>query len=308
MSRTADMRLSGWVMDSNLFDNDLRFVDLLENKGAVSILIYIIMRGLICSKYGYYAILDNSFILRVHRTLGRCSKGQAHIKDTILYFGKIGILDKCLLKDNILTSKDIQESWLVAKRAKRAKITNNLEHWLLIDILPSIDNDNCSSKEDKCNNNSDKCSNIEDNYIQDNTRHDSELIKEKNINISKKQDLGLYNADKVLDIVLGKDIRGVAWTTYKLHPQYEHYRKYANYIANACNDTRLNKYGGDTYYIDNDFFIAWLHSITHHDLFMLFNECYRQNSNITASTEYYLRGIIYNQNKKLALKYKKQFV
>lgn len=49
MSRTTNFRLSGWVINSNLFVEDDRFSDLIESKGAISFLICIIMRGLINS-------------------------------------------------------------------------------------------------------------------------------------------------------------------------------------------------------------------------------------------------------------------
>lgn len=132
MSRTVDYKLTEWTINSNLFVEDDRFSDLIETKGALSFLIYVMLRGYISLTNGYYIELTDSLIRKIHRNLGRCSRGQSHIKETILYFGDIGILNNALIKKNILTSLDIQNEWQQAK--KRAKIDfSKLEYWLVID-------------------------------------------------------------------------------------------------------------------------------------------------------------------------------
>lgn len=305
MSRNRELCLTGWVIDSYLLDNDLRFAELLDNKGALSFTIFILMRSMISVQNGYFAILNERFILALHKTLGRNSKGIEHIKAVIEYFGELGILDKSSLESNVLTSAEIQESWLIAKRAKRQRISSNLEHWLLVDTLPSTFDDNCSNNSDCCSKNNNNCNNNSLSCTQDKTRHDSKLIN--NIDKDSLEVCETYSADMVLDVVLNKDSTGRAMQAFKNHPNYEHYYKYAIYLAEACNDTRLNKYGGDDYYINNDFFIAWIRQIRHQELFEIFNECYRRHNDIKDSSAYYLRGIIYNKYKKLAIKHKKRF-
>ncbi len=318
MSRTADFRLSGWVINSNLFVEDDKFSDLIEAKGAISFLIYVILRGLISLTNGYYAELTAGLVRQIHRQMGKCSKGQEHIKEIILYFGEMGILDNASLKDNILTSFDIQKEWLQAKHAKRAKIEGcNLEHWLLVDTLPTPTIDKCSNNDNKCsiypnkyNKNKDKC---DTNNTEQNTTR--ELVQNQlNNNLIKDNYYNNYNTnnenftrDKVLSII------------YSKHPNVEKALNsaglgenvilYAEYFANACNEERYQTYtdGLEKYTLAKDFFIHVLYEATNSEIFKIFEQCYEHRNDIRQSVEWYFRGIIVHQHKKLAKVYQERF-
>ncbi len=329
MSRTTDFRLSGWVINSNLFVEDDRFSDLIENKGAISFLIYIVMRGLISLTNGYYAELTAALVRQIHRQMGKCSKGQEHIKEIILYFGDIGILDNALLKDNILTSLDIQKEWLQAKQAKRAKLYGcNLEHWLLVDTLPTPTIDKCSNNGDKCSNNGDKCSNNTDKCDTDNIKQDTtlELVKyQQNIYNSKDNTSNNYNKsngttacenvnnsetftrEKVLSIIYSKHPR--IESLFAQANLAEHALLYAEYFANACNDDRYQSYRGEgaDLKLNKDFFIHVLYEASATAMTWLFQECKARKYDIRQSEEWYFRGIIVHQNVKLAKKMQARF-
>lgn len=299
MAGKPNMRLSGWVKDSNLFDNDLRFVGLIEHKGALAYLIYDIMRGLISSTYGYYSILDDNFILRIHRTLGRCSKGQAHIKGVIEYFGEIGILDKCSLDNNILTSADIQQAWLVAKKAKRTRITGDLDYWLLVDTFP-VDNDNfCSKDSNHCSKDSEECYKDNNHCNIDHTEQDCLFNNEQEENLSGKVDDNWY-ADTILETVFSKETDPKeVMKAFKIHKHYEEYYQYTKYLAHACLDTRINKYGAgiDSIEVDNEFFLDFVGTVRKDKLFDIYAEVYNRHSDIKENIEYYLRGVVVNKHK-----------
>ncbi len=301
MSKTTDVRLSGWVINSNLFEEDFKFSDLIEEKGALSFLIYVILRGKMSLTNGYYIELTDSLIRKIHKNLGRCSKGQPHIKEMILYFGELGILDSAYLKNNILTSLDIQKEWLKAKQSKRAKISaDNLKHWLLVDTMPTPADDKCNINDDKCSNYDNKCNIYSDNCGHNNTQQNTtrELVKYNlNNNISENEE---FTRDKVLSIIYGKhpniekffDERGVT----------EKVMLYAEYWTHACNDTRWQAYncGLEKVAVNNDFFIQVLNNSSATAVVYALQECYERQKDITQSVEQYFRGILVHQNVKLA--------
>lgn len=162
MSRTTDMKLSGWVTEIN-FEYDFKFMELLNNKGPYGYYIYVLLRNAVCGQFGYYAIYNDVLLITIYHKLSKWVKSMKFVKETITYLGELGILDKSLLQDNIITSAEIQESWLTAKRAKRARISENLKYWLLDDVLPSNKDNNCNNNNYNCNNYADNCNKKADN-------------------------------------------------------------------------------------------------------------------------------------------------
>lgn len=329
MSRTIDYRLSGWVINSNLFVEDDRFSDLIENKGAIGFLIYVIVRGLISLTNGYYAELTTGLVRQIHRQMGKCSRGQAHITELIWYFGEIGILDSNSLENNILTSLDIQKEWLQAKLAKRAKIEKfNLEHWLLVDTFPTPTDNKCSNNGDKCSNYPNNCNNNADKCDTDNIKQDTtlELVNyQRNIYNSKDNTFNNYNKnngttacenvnnsetfnrEKVLSIIYSKHPR--IERLFAQEKLAEHALVYAEYFANACNDDRYQSYRGEgaDLKLNKDFFIHVLYETSATAMTWLFQECKARKYDIRQSEEWYFRGIIVHQNVKLAKKMQARF-
>ncbi len=312
MSRTTDCRLSGWIMNSNIFVEEVKFSDLIEEKGTISFVIYVILKGIICLTNGYYAELTDGLVRQIHRQLGKCSRGQQHIKETIWYFGYSGILDGAKLENNILTSLDIQKEWLFAKTRKRAKINvDNLEHWLLVDTLPTPTDNNCSNNNDNCSNNSNNCNNYEDNCTLYKTQQDTtrELVYiNTNNNYSENFDTAeKYTKEKVLSIIYSKHER---LKDIINHQEYsENAIMYALYWANACNDIRYMNYTID---IDNvslnkDFFVNCLYTAEASEILKIFKACYDNQSNVLESNEWYFRGILTKKYRKLAKEYQKRF-
>ncbi len=211
MSRTFDPKLSGWV--DNLKDkDDFKFVEFYYNRGPLGRDIYRLVRYAICGQFGYYAIFNEALITSIHGQLGRWSKGLKFVKETIAYLGELGILDKSLLKHNILTSADIQESWLKAKQAKRAAIPQSLEYWLLGNIP--------SDKDNNCSNNDYNCSIYTDNNHK----------KADNCNIDKDID-----SDKLVKQLTNKDRVNKVKYTYVGAEQYDCSQS-TEYISMKCKD------------------------------------------------------------------------
>ncbi len=218
MSRKFDPKLSGWV--DNLKDkDDFKFVEFYYNRGPLGRDIYRLVRYAICGQFGYYAIFNEALITSIHGQLGRWSKGLKFVKETIAYLGELGILDKSLLKHNILTSADIQESWLKAKQAKRAAIPKSLEYWLLSDI-PSDKDDNCSSNNDNCNNNRNRCNRKADKCTIDKDTDKDSFNRVKYTYIGSEQDYSQPTAIKSFkcrngEYILSSGMRDKLISTYK---------------------------------------------------------------------------------------------
>ncbi len=310
MSKTTDMRLSGWVINSNLFEEDFKYSDLIEEKGALSFLIYVILRGKISLTNGYYIEFNDSLLRKIHKNLGRCSKGIPHIKDTILYFGEIGILDNAELKNNILTSFDIQKEWLKAKLSRRAKINvDNLEHWLLVDTLPTPTDDNCSNSIDKCSNSIDKCNIYTDKCGHNNTEHNTtrELVQINKTNNISGNAQSEFTMDSVLEIIYSKHER--LKSIINAQEYSENAILYAGYWSNACNDERYMSYSvdADKATLNNDFFINCLFLAEANEILSIFQACYEHQPDIRESVEWYFRGILVKKFRKLAKEYQERF-
>ncbi len=311
------MKLSGWVIDVNS-ELDFRFIRLFQSKGTFGAYIYYLMRNAICVQHGYYAILDNALLANIHYKLGHCTKPIKIIKETIELFGEIGILDKSLLKSNILTSADIQENWLTAKRARRARIPENLKYWLLDDNLPSNFSDNCSNNSKNCNNNNNNYSNNRDNYAID--INSNKLVQEKELSIDNtgfpesKEDLlrqkFIYKInDELSEEKYDTDRYLLENINQRLKQKYECISldskfswdlffeidediriKYLKMLSNACYDNREQKYS--SLVVDYKVFRAFVNRTNISKLRQLIHLMERAKN--VENEDYYMRGIIVN--------------
>jgi hypothetical protein len=154
--------LDFWQFEVGLF-NDMKMVDLNEKYGTLGEAVYFRILSYIADSEGYYAVLSDSLILSIYRSIGsRWIRDKQVILRIIHYCGECGLFDVKLLSQNVITSCGIQRRWLYAKEKARAKGFTTDKFWLLNSQGCGFDTQNldkCSNNTDKCDNNTDKCDN-----------------------------------------------------------------------------------------------------------------------------------------------------
>lgn len=174
MARTSSQKLEFWQFEVGLF-NDMKMVDLNEKYGTLGESVYFRILSYIADSEGYYAVLSDSLILSIYRSIGsKWIKDKRVILRIIDYCGVCGLFDVNLLRQNVITSCGIQRRWLYAKEKARAKGFTTDKFWL----LNSQGFDNCTTNKNKCSNNDDKCSNKE-NKCDNNLPHISKVNESK---------------------------------------------------------------------------------------------------------------------------------
>lgn len=162
MARTSSQSLTFWQFEVGLF-NDMKMVDLNEKYGTLGEAVYFRILSYIANSEGYYAVLSDSLILSIYRSIGsKWLRDKRVILRIIDYCGECGLFDVNLLRQNVITSCGIQRRWLYAKEKARAKGFTTDRFWLLDDqgFDKCTKNYNkCSNNIDKCDNNIDKCNN-----------------------------------------------------------------------------------------------------------------------------------------------------
>lgn len=159
MARTSSQKLEFWQFEVGLF-NDMKMVDLNEKYGTLGESVYFRILSYIASSEGYYAVLSDSLILSIYRSIGsKWIRDKRVILRIIDYCGVCGLFDVNLLRQNVITSCGIQRRWLYAKEKARAKGFTTDKFWL----LNSQGFDNFSQNENKCSNNTNNCDNNSNN-------------------------------------------------------------------------------------------------------------------------------------------------
>lgn len=162
MARTSSQKLDFWQFEVGLF-NDMKMVELNEKYGALGEAVYFRILSYIANSEGYYAVLSDSLILSIYRSIGsKWIKDKRVILRIIDYCGECGLFDVSLLSQNVITSCGIQRRWLYAKEKARAKGFTTDKFWLLNGqgFVKCTQNKNkCSNNDDKCNINTDNCDN-----------------------------------------------------------------------------------------------------------------------------------------------------
>ena len=159
MARTSSQKLDFWQFEVGLF-NDMKMVDLNEKYGTLGEAVYFRILSYIADSEGYYAVLSDSLVLSIYRSIGsKWIKDKRVILRIIHYCGECGLFDVSLLSQNVITSCGIQRRWLYAKEKSRAKGFTTDRFWL----LDGQRLNNCTQNENKCSNNDYKCSNNENN-------------------------------------------------------------------------------------------------------------------------------------------------
>lgn len=128
MPRPAKKALDYFPKDANYYDDD-KIMDLLEEYGPLGQTIFDVV---LCEVYkeGYYLELPlDKLVRKVIRCIGnRWIKGKDLVLQVIHYCAEIGLFDKDLLQQNVITSVGIQRRY--SEVTARNKV-NKEKYWLL---------------------------------------------------------------------------------------------------------------------------------------------------------------------------------
>lgn len=123
MARPKKKGLDYFPLDVDIFEDDKLF-DVQNEYGPLGEVIY--MR-LLCLVYknGYYYKFDNidKLAAMMIRSIGnRWARDKKIVKEAIFYFAKINLFSAELMQNNVITSRSIQERYLLAVERRQSKI------------------------------------------------------------------------------------------------------------------------------------------------------------------------------------------
>lgn len=138
MARPRKKGLDYFPLDTDIFEDDKLF-DVQNDYGPLGEVIYI---RLLCLVYrnGYYyrfESLDKLAAMMMRSIGNRWTKDKKTVKDVILYLAKINLFSSELMQRNVITSRSIQERYLLAVERRQSKIVeydllgNNFDEDLL---------------------------------------------------------------------------------------------------------------------------------------------------------------------------------
>lgn len=123
MARPKKKGLDYFPVDVDIFEDEKIF-DVQNDYGPLGEVIYI---RLLCLVYrnGYYykfESLDNLAAMIIRSVGNRWAKDKKTVKDVILYLAEINLFSSELMHRNVITSRSIQERYLLAVERRRSKI------------------------------------------------------------------------------------------------------------------------------------------------------------------------------------------
>lgn len=123
MPRPRKKGLDYFPLDTDIFEDDKLF-DVQNDYGPLGEIIYI---RLLCLVYrnGYYYQFENldKLAAMMIRSIGnRWAKDKKTVKEVILYLAKINLFSSELMLRNVITSRSIQERYLLAVERRQSKI------------------------------------------------------------------------------------------------------------------------------------------------------------------------------------------
>ena len=123
MPRPMKKGLTYFALDVDIFEDDKIF-DLQNEYGPLGEVIYV---RLLCFVYknGYYYRFESldKLAAMLMRSIGnRWAKDKKTVKEVILYLAKINLFSSELMLRNVITSRSIQERYLIAVGRRRSKI------------------------------------------------------------------------------------------------------------------------------------------------------------------------------------------
>lgn len=121
---------AGWSVD--IFSNDIKIDQLLDAQGWVGFGIYFYLCQMAFGSDGYFYEWGYALCASTARKMGG-GVGAGTVKETVDYCLQIGLFDKGLFdRWGVLTSKGIQNSYLVVLKSKNRKGTELIsDYWLL---------------------------------------------------------------------------------------------------------------------------------------------------------------------------------
>lgn len=125
MARPKKKGLDYFPLDVDIFEDDKLF-DVQNEYGPLGEVIYIRLLCLVYKNGYYYQFdsLDKLAALMIRSIGNRWTRDKKTVKDVISYLAKINLFSSELMQRNILTSRSIQERYLLAVERRQSKITD----------------------------------------------------------------------------------------------------------------------------------------------------------------------------------------
>lgn len=128
---------AGWSVD--IFSNDIKIDQLLDAQGWVGFGIYFYLCQMAFGSNGYFYEWGYALCASTARKMGG-GVGAGTVKETVDYCLQIGLFDKGLFdRWGVLTSKGIQNSYLVVLKSKNRKGTELIQDYWLLDTSKKED-------------------------------------------------------------------------------------------------------------------------------------------------------------------------
>lgn len=123
MPRPRKKGLEYFPLDVDIFEDDKLF-DVQNDYGPLGEIIYIRLLCLVY-KHGYYyqfESIDKLTAMMIRSIGNRWAKDKKTVKEVILYLAKINLFSAELMHRNVITSRSIQERYLLAVERRQSKI------------------------------------------------------------------------------------------------------------------------------------------------------------------------------------------
>lgn len=123
MPRPRKKGLDYFPLDVDIFEDDKLF-DVQNDYGPLGEIIYIRLLCLVY-KHGYYyqfESIDKLAAMMIRSIGNRWAKDKKTVKEVILYLAKINLFSAELMHRNVITSRSIQERYLLAVERRQSKI------------------------------------------------------------------------------------------------------------------------------------------------------------------------------------------
>ncbi len=123
MARPRKKGLDYFPLDTDIFEDDKLF-DVQNDYGPLGEIIYIRLLCLVYKNGYYYQFesLDKLAAMMIKSIGNRWAKDKKTVKDVILYLAKINLFSSELMQRNVITSRSIQERYLLAVERRQSNI------------------------------------------------------------------------------------------------------------------------------------------------------------------------------------------
>ncbi|MBO5163220.1 MAG: DUF4373 domain-containing protein [Ruminococcus sp.] len=154
MPRPRKKGLDYFPLDTDIFEDDKLF-DVQNDYGPLGEVIYLRLLCLVYKNGYYYQFesLDKLAAMMMRSIGNRWAKDKKTVKEVILYLAKINLFSSELMQRNVITSRSIQERYLLAVERRQSKIVeyNLLEKNILQEGLVTAPKNQISATETQIN-------------------------------------------------------------------------------------------------------------------------------------------------------------